>query len=223
MKIVDVPQTGKLGLTVTYPGRNGLIRRTKVTPANPRTSAQTAVRSDLASQASAYRQMTDAQILAWRAAAAKIKSTPTLGQSGPLTGLQLFTKINCALLAIGQPAVIAPPPAPVLIAPPVDGLQVTNTAGTIAVKLHTTGAPEANTMLLGAAPVSAGVFRCPQCKLLGTLGAPAADGYVDITSAYTASFGAPAVGQRVFVQVKSNTNGWEGRPVTFSARVPAGA
>jgi len=40
MKIQDVPQVGKLGLTVTWPGLNGLIRRTPVTPRNPRTGAQ---------------------------------------------------------------------------------------------------------------------------------------------------------------------------------------
>ena len=135
----------------------------------------------------------------------------------------MFTKINCALAAIGSPAVSVPPAMPVLTAPPVDGIQITNTAGAVSVKLHTTAAPDAGTMLLGAAPQSAGVFRCPQTVMLGTLGAPAADGYVDITSAYTGRFGAPLVGSRVFVQVKSNQSGYEGRPVTFQARVPAAA
>ena len=39
MRIKDIPQTGKLGLTVTFPGRNGLIRRTAATPRNPRSGA----------------------------------------------------------------------------------------------------------------------------------------------------------------------------------------
>jgi hypothetical protein len=30
MKIQDIPQTGKLGLTVTWPARNGLVRRVLV-------------------------------------------------------------------------------------------------------------------------------------------------------------------------------------------------
>ena len=53
MKIKDVPQTGKLGLTVTWPGRNGLIRRTLVTPRNPRSGAQQVIRQNLATQAAA--------------------------------------------------------------------------------------------------------------------------------------------------------------------------
>jgi hypothetical protein len=61
MKILDVPQVGKLGLTVTWPGRNGLIRRTLVTSHNPRTRAQQVIRQSLASQAAAYDELTDEQ------------------------------------------------------------------------------------------------------------------------------------------------------------------
>ena len=82
MKITDVPQTGKLGLTVTWPGRNGLIRRTRVTPRNPRSGAQQVIRQNLATQAAAYDQLSDAQQEAWIAAEAQIQSTPSLGQRG---------------------------------------------------------------------------------------------------------------------------------------------
>jgi hypothetical protein len=51
MKIQDIPQTGKMGLTVTWPGGNGLIRRILVTPANPRTDRQLEVRDLLSQQA----------------------------------------------------------------------------------------------------------------------------------------------------------------------------
>ena len=97
MKIQDIPQTGKLGLTVTWPGRNGLIRRTLVTPANPRTDRQLEVRDLLSQQARRFDVLTDAQQDAWNVAAAGYQSTPTLGQSGPLTGLQLFIRVNCKL------------------------------------------------------------------------------------------------------------------------------
>jgi hypothetical protein len=61
MKIQDILQAGKLGLTVTWKGRNGLIRRIYATPANPRTDAQLAVRSALAQQARRFEGLTDAQ------------------------------------------------------------------------------------------------------------------------------------------------------------------
>ena len=88
MKIQDVPQVGKLGLTVTYPGRYGLVRRALVTPRNPQTGAQQVIRQDLATQAAAYDLLTDVQQEAWIAAASEMRSKATLGQSGPLTGLQ---------------------------------------------------------------------------------------------------------------------------------------
>ena len=59
MIIQDAPQSGRLGLTVTYPSRTGLVRRSFVTPANPRSSAQMLIRSNLATQAAAYDQLTD--------------------------------------------------------------------------------------------------------------------------------------------------------------------
>ena len=220
MKVTDVPQEGKLGLTVTFPGRNGLIRRTLVTPRNPRTSAQQVIRQNLATQAAAYDQLTDVQQEAWIAAAAQIQSKPHLGQNGPLTGLQLFTKVNCALLAIGQAAVTAPPAKSLLSPLPIDGLDITNTGGNLTIRLHTTGAPPDGTMLRACAPQNSGCRRGLSYRLLGTLGSPVAN-YVNITSAYTGRFGAPVAGKRVFVSVNANVGGYEGIPLVFSARVPA--
>jgi hypothetical protein len=219
MKIIDIPQTGKLGLTVSYKGRTGLIRRSRVVPKNPRTPDQTIIRSNLASQARAYRQLTDEQMAAWTSAAAAVKSKPSLGQSGSLTGFQLFTKINCALLAIGDEPVNVPPAIPAIDPVPVDALEITNTAGVIALKLHTTDSPAEGTMLWACAPVSAGVSRVTGPRMLGTLNTPS-NSYVDITSAYTARFGVPAVNQRVFVQVNANINGFEGPRLTLACRVP---
>jgi len=220
MKVRDVPQTGKLGLTVTFPGRNGLIRRMKVTPRNPRTSAQQVIRQNLATQAAGYDQLTDVEQEAWIAAAAQIQSKPSLGQHGPLTGLQLFTKVNCALLAIGADPVTAPPAKSLLSPLPIDGLVITNTGGTIALKLHTTDSPADGTMLRACAPQNSGCRRGVGYRLLGTLGSPV-NNYVTITSAYTGRFGVPAAGKRVFVSVNANVNGYEGIPLVFSARVPA--
>jgi hypothetical protein len=222
MKVKDVPQTGKLGLTVTWPGRNGLIRRTLVAPRNPRSGAQQVIRQNLSTQAAAYDLLTDAQQAAWIAAASEMRSRPTLGQSGPLTGLQLFTKVNCSLLAIGNAAVNTPPAKSLLSPLPIDGLEITNTAGAIALKLHTTDSPPDGTMLRACAAQKSGCRRGGSYRLLGTLDSPS-NNYITITSAYTDRFGVPAVGKRVFVSVNANVNGYEGIPLVFSARVPASA
>ena len=87
MKIIDVPQSGKCGLTVSFQSRNGLIRRAWVVPSNPRTAAQLNVRSNLARFAIGFRALTTAQQDAWNSAAVLSASRTRLGQSGPLTGL----------------------------------------------------------------------------------------------------------------------------------------
>jgi hypothetical protein len=222
MKILDVPQTGKLGLTVTFPSRNALIRRTLVTPANPNTAAQLRVRSAFTQQAHRYDTLTQAQQDAWVAAAGQYQSRASLGQSGPLTGLQLFVKINSLLAQLGQDVVDAPPALPLFgnVAP--QNLVITNTGGAIAVKLTCPTSPGQNTLLRSAAPQHSGVRRAPSMVILGMCPTPAQSS-ADITSLYVAKFGVAPVGSRLFVQANLVTDGWQGPKAQFSAVVPASA
>ncbi len=198
MKIIDVPQSGKCGLIVAYQGRYGLIRRAWTVPANPNTLAQQTVRANLQAMAQGYDALTEAQQNAWIAAAAQVQSKGSLGQGGPLTGLQLYTKINCAKLAIGGTTVQVPPAVPTIPVLPIAALEITNTAGTIALALTTTASPPDGTMLWGCPPQKSGTRRMATFKLLGTLGSPVAN-KITITTAYTSVYGVPTVGTRVFV------------------------
>ena len=68
-------------------------------------------------------------------AAGGYQSRSRLGQSGPLTGLQLFVRVNCKLSLLGQEHVDAPAAAPQFpdLAP--QSLVITNTGGVVAVEL----------------------------------------------------------------------------------------
>jgi hypothetical protein len=220
MKILDIPQSGKRGLTVSQNGRNGQISRTLAIPTNPQTDAQLRVRSFLRNVASQWRGLTQAQRDAWTAEASQHQSKARLGQSGPLTGFQLYAKINCSLLIIGDEVVSAPPAAPVFDLLPVSGLVITNANGVITLKLTTTDTPAEGTMLWGAKPCSQGQNIGRQPVFLGTLNAPS-NGAIDITAAYTGRYGSPAVGKKVFVKVNQNITGWEDTPRQFWAIVPA--
>jgi hypothetical protein len=222
MKILDIPQSGKRGLTVSQGGRNGQISRALVIPANPQTDAQLRVRSFLRTVAASWGTLTQAQRDAWTAEANQHQSKARLGQSGPLTGLQLYAKINCALLIIGGSEVSVPPAAPNFALLPVSGLTITNAAGVITLKLTTTDSPADGTMLRGAAPCSQGRNVAPGVVYLGTLDSPV-NNAIDISTAYKARYGSPAVGKKVFVRVNQNINGWEDVPRQFSAIVPAAA
>ena len=220
MKIQDIPQTGKLGLTVTWKGRNGQIRRILVTPKNPRTDRQLEVRDLLAQQARRFDSLTDAQQNAWNVAAAGFKSTPTLGQSGPLTGLQLFLRINCKLGLLGQTLVDVPPSAPQFPALAPQNLVITNTAGVVAVKLTCPTDPGDSTVLRASPPQKSATRACRNFRIIGVCPAPVA-GAADITGLYTAEFGVVPVGKRLFVKASTMVDGFESLSRQFQARVPA--
>ena len=189
---------------------------------NPRTDAQLRVRNFLGSVAAKWSMLSQAQRGAWTAEAKQHQSKARLGQSGPLTGFQLYAKINCSLLIVGGTEVLAPPAAPNFGVLPVSGLAITNAAGVITLKLTTTDAPADGTMLRGAAPCRQGRTVAPGVVFLGTLDSPVNDA-IDISTAYKGKYGSPKVGSKVFVQVNQNINGWEDVPRQSWAVVPAAA
>ncbi len=220
MKILDIPQSGKRGLNVSQAGQFGQISRTLAIPANPRTGAQMSVRDNLSRVAAKWRTLTEAQRVEWMAAASAVKSNSRLGQNGTLSGFQLFTKLNCTLVQFGQTEVETPPMRPQFpdLAP--QNLVITNAAGVVALKLNCPTDPGDSTIVRGSKPVSQGVEVCKDFRILGTCPAPVA-GSSDITGLYTARYGLPKAGTKVYVQVNQVVDGWESLPRTFSAIVPA--
>ena len=221
MKISDIPQSGKRGKTVSLEGRNGQVSRILAVPANPETPSQMTIRRILTKVSARWRALQETQRAAWITAAQNVKSRTRLGQNGPLTGAQLFNKINCTLALFGQQQVDAPPPVPQFpdLAP--QNLVITNTADVIALKLTCPTDPGASTIVRASAPLSAGREKCANYRILGLCPVPA-QGSADITSLYTARYGVPPVGTKVFVRVNQFVDGWEDAAAKFSAIVPTG-
>ena len=222
MKILDIPQSGKRGLNVSQAGQFGQISRALAIPSNPRSPSQMTTRGILTKVSARWRALQEIQRAAWMAAAKEAKSSSRLGQSGALSGFQLFAKSNCTLSHFGQEQVDAPPAHPQFpdLAP--TNLVITNTGGVIAVKLTCPADPGENTIVRGSAPLSQGRETCRDFRILGTCPAAVA-GSADITTLYTARYGVPPVGKKVYVRVNQFVDGWEDLPVTFSAIVPASA
>jgi hypothetical protein len=214
------PTSGSIGTETYLIGRNGQVVRDRVTPANPRTSPQTMQRSILATVAARWRTLTDGDRTSWSSAARTHQTKPRLGMSGPLTGEQLFCRINTVLATFGQDQVDIPPAYPVFGLLATVNLVITNTVGVIAIKLTCPNSPGENTAVRASAPCSAGIARTPRQVLIGTVPTPA-QGSADITSLYTARFGVPGEGSRLFVTCNMFTDGWESPFVTFTAVVPA--
>ena len=222
MKIYDIPQSGKRGLNVSQNSPFGQISRASGRVANPRTAAQLAVRDNLTIVSARWRSLQEAQRAAWMATAKDVMSNPRLNQSGNLSGFQLFIKINCALAQFGQEQVDAPPALPLFTALAPQNLVITNTGGTVSLKLTCPTSPGTNTIVRASRGISQGRETCSDFRILGMCPTPA-QGSADITSLYTARYGAPAVGSKVYVRANQLVTGWESQGRMFSAIVPASA
>lgn len=91
---------GKLGGQVASKNRSGSYIRTKVTPVNPQTSFQSAVRQRLGSLSAVWGNLSEAQRLAWNEAAnsGQWNKTDIFGDARRPTGKNLFTGINLVSL-----------------------------------------------------------------------------------------------------------------------------
>jgi hypothetical protein len=218
-KKLDVPQSGKVGTTISVVTRYGQTERQYVKPRDPKTQAQMAIRSNLGRVSARWRALTEEQRRAWTLAAQDAHTRPRLGKSFRLTGCQLFIKINCARAALGLDQFDEPPKLPEFGPNPVEELSITNTRGAIALKLSVPSAPAEYTVVLGAAPCSAGKYFVRHFTILGLLPEPD-DGVSEITELYVARYGVPQAGSRVCIRTQQQINGWEDLPKQTSAVVP---
>ena len=220
MKIIDVPQTGKKGITVAMPSRYGQVVRQLTIPTNPRSADQMNVRGRLSRFSKSWRGITPNQREAWITAASKLNTVPVLGQYGSLTGIQLFVRTNCNLASVGA-GPIAEPPQPVTMPALVpSALEVSNTIGVIKVSLVCGDDPTEYTRVWGAAPCSAGKSITTGYRLLGECPQPVL-GKSDITALLTSKFGTLTVGTKLFIKVDQMIDGFTSLPNGFVGIVPS--
>lgn len=219
MKILDVPQSGSVGGVTSSRNRFGQYRRTRATPVNPRSSAQGLTRSRMSANAALWRTLTGAQRAGWTDLGVSMIRSDALGQSYNLTGFQAFCSINNTLASSGVAGVTA---APGLITPPAL-LTGVLTATTATLSLAYTVTP------LGTG-VKAQVFASPQ-RSAGRqfegdfrfliVGAAAAASPLDCFAAYSAKFGVPVLGNRIFISVVTTVGGFQSGALITSAVVTA--
>lgn len=199
---IIVAGSGKIGGHVASKNRGGSYLRTKVTPANAKTSYQTAVRARFTALSQGWRGLTQDARDAWNAAVADYARTDIFGDLRNPSGINLYQRLNNILLNIGQPDLTLPPlPSNVQ---PVTALSLLVTSDPALMTLTLSEALTADTacIIAATAPLSAGknsvTSRFRQIAVLAPLAATPAN----ILAAYVAKFGAVAVpGQKTFVRV----------------------
>jgi hypothetical protein len=219
MKVSDTPRTGKIAQSVFYMSPYGVCCRQLVIPHDPRSEAQTRMRSILGAASSEWtHRFTEAQRRLWTTTALSVPSSPSLSQYSHLDGHQLCIKINSTLRLIGQAPRVLPPELVVFTPNPVTGLEIVNDAEAGVRLLLNVGTLTEDVMVYGQPPCNAGRMKRRRAYYLGLAG-PATNGQCDITALYTARFGTPEPGKKVFIVTCQTRNGWQAPESVFSAIV----
>ena len=191
---------GKIGGQVASKNRSGAYMRTKVSPSNPQTSFQLAVRATLAALSSGWRSLSQAARDSWNGAVLDFQSTNVFGDVTTPTGKNLYTKLNANLISVGEAAISeAPSPAAVVEA----GIAIsTNTSGPTDLQVTCSGLDGAmKYQIVATAPVSAGKdFVKSEYRQIGTMDSGEPQPF-DISTIYETKFGPTVAGKKVFVKI----------------------
>ncbi len=203
--------SGKRGRIVAFQSRFGQCEREHTPATKSRTAAQCCASSDFGRASLGWNGLTEEQREAWCEFSKKVRSHPRGGQSGPLTGQNLFTAINRNQALLGLPPFLYPPERPVFGPNSVEALTITQGRAGIALKLTVTQAPAGHVLVYASRPYNAGRHYCDKFIYLGPLPAPRA-GQSDITAQYVKVYGKPWPGSRVILRIVQQVNGWRSLP-----------
>lgn len=214
---IVVDGSGKLGGHVFSKNRGGNYLRTKTTPTNPQTPAQTAVRSIFAALSSAWSGLDQAERQSWEDRSAEYARTNIFGDLKNPNGKALFQRLNQNLMLAGEAALdVCPQSASVV------------SAVVISVNLKT-GAPGSDIILgndltgskviiWASGPVSPGTtFVKNKLRVLEYSDGTALNN-VSFDASYTAKYGTPVAGEVVFIAIQTmNANGQKSPRQVFRA------
>jgi hypothetical protein len=214
MKMLDVPKSGSMNAVTASRNRYGQYLRTRATPVNPNSTNQGTVRNRLSVNSAAWRALTAGQRAGWADLASSMNRTDSLGQSNPLTGFSAYVSVNNNQLAAGN-AVLSD--APALLTP--SGLltaTLTLTAASFSLAYTATPLGAGVRMFTYVSPQrSAGRGYESDYRLLAVSAAAAASP-ANLLAAYTARFGVPVVGNRIFLRIRLYVGGFLSGPLDFS-------
>ena len=104
-----MPRSGRIGDRVWQWSGYAQYSYPAFIPFNPHTTEQQRVRDNFGRVSARWRELRQEQRDCWKAVARTKQSRPRLGQSGPLTGCQLFVQVNLARVNRGMAQLDWPP------------------------------------------------------------------------------------------------------------------
>jgi hypothetical protein len=217
MKFLGNTSSGSAADTTWSRNRWGQYTRRRAAPVNPASSFQGVVRARMALNAAAWRALTGAQRAGWASLGLSMTRTDSIGQSYSLTGFAAYCSVNNNNLAAGN-AVVSAAPA---LTTPTALATVTPTLTAAAFSLAFTPTPPAagqRVFTFVSPQTSAGRAFSNDLRLL-QVSAAAAASPVNALAAYTARFGVPVVGNRIFFSLQVYDLGFLSGPFLSSAVV----
>ena len=166
-----------------------------------RTSAQAAVKSIFKQLSQSWRNLTNAQILAWNALAQTQAGKSVLGTSSKISGANLYSRLNYWIVACGGQAIANPPALQGVDAPTEAVITLTPTKFTFELEGEPEGVEHLKLIVQASAPQSNGVTRAysKAVQIGGPLEAVTEE--YDLKKDYDEKHGAPnAASPKVFIK-----------------------
>lgn len=166
-----------------------------------RTSAQAAVKSIFKQLSQSWRNLTNAQILAWNALAQTQAGKSVLGTSSKISGANLYSRLNYWIVACGGQVIANPPALQGVEAPTEAVITLTPTKFTFELEGEPEGVENLKLIVQASAPQSNGVTRAysKAVQIGGPLEAVTEE--YDLKKDYDEKHGAPnAASPKVFIK-----------------------
>jgi len=220
--IVDA--RGKVSGNVYSKNKGGAYARTRVKPANPRSSFQSAVRAFFTTNSQAWRALTDVQRQSWIQGVGNFVRKNRLGDAHNLSGNSLYQSLNKNLADVAiAPIDVCPSPADVSTVSILTAV-ADNSSQSLVITLGAAVPANTSIKVFVSASVSPGVNSIGT-KLRQLTSFPAAHAAaLTLTTLYTARFGAVGdVGSKIFYKIVpvNETTGQAGAAIAGVATVVA--
>ena len=217
MKILKPPQSGSAAGTTAARNRFGQYERTRAIPVNPRSAAQGIARARMAANSAAWRSITGNQRAGWSGLGLSLTRSDALGQSYTPQGNQAYVSVNNNRLLCGlTPVQDAPAPSTPLT---ITGAVITVTNAAFSIAYTPTPMPAATYLAVFASPQRSAGRSFENDFRFVKLSAAAGASPLVILSEYSAKFGAPVTGSRIFLSIVSICLGFESGALITSAVV----
>ena len=193
---------GKINGHVASKNRSGAYFRTKVTPTNPQTAAQSDARSRLAQFSQAWSGLNDGARIAWNAAVTSWMTNNIFGDGVMPSGKNLYTRLNANLDLVGAASLNVPPLPIATTSADISNMIADVSANQIQFDFANADAGQ-ELVIEATAPQTPGTYNASgRFRVISTQTQDPA-GTINVWSEYVAKFGGPVAGQKVFIRVKS--------------------